>query len=340
MSIDPPSLCAGASPAARRGLAWRAAGAFVVLILGSCAGHASEATRAAAPPAVVPPTATTPAAPTPGQQLIDEVTHALLRADLTAAAAIVERARQVSPTSPHASAQLIAYFDATVHAYRGDYAGAAKVMYDFLLSSPTSEGAFAFHDAMIALRTANGDVVGALVECEEMVKAGTLGTWRPSDGDRMTLVRLKEHWHRAYLLRLLAQTRVGPERAAFLAYAESARQQYAALATPLGGLGDSIAVLDAYFAFFDGDRARMRDAARRVDIAQDDDIEDLYLVQLALDGAGDADAAAAVRTRMTTQTSATVLTPVFLGWLRSDEAAANGQPPRFSPRHPTGTRSN
>lgn len=67
---------------------------------------------------------------------------------------------------------------------------------------------------MIALRTADGDLLGALVECEEMAKAGALGAWGRSDGDRMTLVRLKEHWHRAYLLRMIAQTVNGAERAA------------------------------------------------------------------------------------------------------------------------------
>jgi hypothetical protein len=190
---------------------------------------------------------------------------------------------------------------------------------------------------MIALRTADGDLLGALVECEEMAKAGALGTWTPSDGDRMTLVRLKEHWHRAYLLRMVAQTLTGAERQAFIGYAERARQDYAALAASLGALGDSIAVLDAYFAFCDGARARMREAALRVKVAEDDDIEDLYLVQLALDGAGDSDAAAAVRKRMLALTSPTVLTPVFLAWLRADAAAAQ-RPPQFSPKHPTGAR--
>jgi hypothetical protein len=76
---------------------------------------------------------------------------------------------------------------------------------------------------MIALRTADGDLLGALVECEEMAKAGALGTWTPSDGDRMTLVRLKEHWHRAYLLRMVAQTLTGAEHQAFIGYAERAR---------------------------------------------------------------------------------------------------------------------
>jgi hypothetical protein len=104
------------------------------------------------------------------------------------------------------------------------------------------------------------DLSGALIECEEMVKAGTLGTWTSPDVDRVTLVGLKEHWHRAYLLRMIAQTRTGADRQAIMDYAEHARQDYVVLATPLG-LSDSIAVLDAYFAFCDGDRDRMREAA-------------------------------------------------------------------------------
>ena len=69
-------------------------------------------------------------------------------------------------------------------------------------------------------------------------------------------------------------------------------------------------------------------------VANNDDIEDLYLTQLALDGAGDDAAAAAVRKRMLSLPPATVLTPVYLAWLRSDEEAVD-QPPRFSPKRPT-----
>ena len=271
--------------------------------------------------------------------MIDEVTKALLRADLTQAAAIVERARRASPPF-QPSEQLIAYFAATVLSYQGDYRGAAKVMREHAAKiGPTREGAFGFHDALIALRTADGDLLGALVECEEMVNVGTLGTWGSSEADRMTSVHLKEYWHRAYLLRMIAQTRTGEAREAFLSYADSARQQYIALAAPLDGLSDSIAVLDAYFAFCNSDRAQMQAAARRVNLAQDDDIEDLYLVQLAFDGAGDKDAAATVRSRMRALTSATVLTPILLAWMRTDDAAANNQsPPRFSPKYPAGSR--
>jgi hypothetical protein len=210
-------------------------------------------------------------------------------------------------------------------------------MYDHIAQvGPTARAAFDFHDAMIALRTADGDLTGALVECEEMVKAGTLGTWTSPDSDRMTLVKLKEHWHRAYLLRMIAQTLAGAERQAFLDYAEHARQDYVALAAPLD-LRDSIAVLDAYFAYCDGDRARMREAAGRVNLSDDDDVEDLYLAQLALGGAGESDAAAAVRKRILVSAPATVLTPIFQRWVRAEEGPAE-QPRQFSPGHPAGVR--
>jgi hypothetical protein len=299
----------------RRGLA----AVVVAMATGSCAHPAPSPPRSAGSQA------------TPRQRLVDEVTGALLRGDFDQAAAALDRARQ----APQPSAELIAYFDATVHAYRGDYPGAAKVMADHLASaSRATPVGFNFHNAMIALRTADGDLLGALVETEEMTRAGVLGTWKPSEGDRMTLVRLKEHWHRAYLLRMIAQTVPPAEREAFIGYAEVAREAYVALAAPLGDANDSVAVLDAYFAFCDGDPVRMREAARRVNLATDDDVEDLYLVQLALDEAGDHDAATAIRSRVLALTSVYLMVPVIQAWLRSDQAFHDQ--PRFSPRHPTG----
>ena len=281
----------------------------------------------------VPPAGTAPA--TPRARLIADLTEALRRGAPDEAAAILDRARQL-PQAARPSESLVAYFDATVHAYAGDYRGAAQVLYDHTAKlGPAVKASFAFHDAMIALRTADGDLLGALVECEEMVVAGTRGTWKPPGDDRMTWVRLKEHWHRAYLLRMIAQTRAGAERQALIGYAERARRDYIAVAAPLHTLGDSIAVLDAYFAFCDGARDAMRAAAQRVH-ADDDDIEDLYLVQLALDAGGAHDAAAAVRQRMAALDEATALTPVFLAWLQAD--AATAPPFRFSPRHPTADR--
>jgi hypothetical protein len=279
----------------------------------------------------------TPAAAsaTPNAQLVDAVTNALQRGDTREAAAVVERARQ-APAHAQPRPDLLAYLGATVHAYHQDFRGAATVLHDHILRvGPTARAAFDFHNAMIALRTADGDLLGALVECDEMVRAGTVGGWTPSDMDRMTLVRLKELWHRAYLLRMIAQQRTGAEREAFLTYAERARAAYRDLAAPLGSLRDSIAVLDAYFAFCDGNRDAMREAALRVNTAENGDVEDLYLIQIALDGAGDRDAATALRTRILASAPTTVLTPVFLAWMRADDAS-EAQPRWFSPRYPTG----
>jgi hypothetical protein len=310
---------------------------IVLLAACGCAAHSGSAARPEdGAKAADPRSGSAAVGATPREQMVDDITGALRRNDVKEASAAVERARRALPAAR--DAELLAYYDATVHAYDGDYRGAAKVMSDHIAQvGPTARAAFAFHDAMIALRTANGDLLAALVECEEMVKAGMLGTWTSRDEDRMTLVRLKEYWHRAYLLRMIAQTLTGAERDAFIDYAESARRQYIELAAPRADLRDSIAVLDAYFAFCAGDRAKMREAARQVNVAEDDDVEDLYLVQLALEGAGDIEAAAALRKRIIASAPITVLTPVLLMWMRTDAAQAD-QPRQFSPKYPTGAR--
>jgi len=319
-----------------------------LLALCSCAAHtaahgdpapaptagsnAAETNTASSPAAPAEPTASP--APSPNRRLVDELTRAIRRSDYTTATAIIDRARRATPPA-QPSAETLAYYDATLHAYQGDFRGAARILHDHAAQvGPTVQAAFAFHDAMIALRTASGDLLGALVETDEMVRAGLLGTWSPDD--RLTTVQLKQHWHRAYLLRMIAQTLSGAERLAFLDYAEHARQDYLALAGPIPDLHDSIAVLDAYFAYCANDRAAMLAAARQVNVAGDDAEEDLYLVQLAFDGAGDHAAAAAIRSRMASFPFITVLSPVFHAWMRAD--AATTGPHAFSPAHPTGQR--
>jgi hypothetical protein len=270
------------------------------------------------------------------ERILRGLSETLNRGDHVAATALLEQLRALSP-DVRPSPEYVSYLDATVKAYRGDFQGAAAVLYDYTkVVGPRALAAFSFHDAMIALRAADGDLIGALVECEEMTRAGNLRASSVADGSLLTSVLLKTHWHRAYLIRMLAEGKKGPGRQAFLDYAEVARRDFISLAVPLANSGDAVAVLDAYFAFLDGDRERMRAAAQRVSVEQDDDIEDLYLVQLALEGAGDAQAAAEVRRRMRTLTTPTVLTPVFLRWLRTDEEARGGTQPVFSPRYPTG----
>lgn len=277
--------------------------------------------------AVTSPTADATAAS--NKQFSKDLRRAVAEGDLQQAGAVVDAARQ-APAGARPKPELIAYFDATVHAYRGDFRAAAVALSGHLATVPQSDRAtFRFHNALILLRLAEGDLLGAIAECEEMTKAGERGDWGATDAERLGEVRLKEHWHRAYLWRMAAATRVGPERDALLRYAERSRQEFAAIATPQK-LDDSIAVLEAYFAYCDGDKEAMLRAARRVNVAENDDLEDLYLTQVALEEGGDVAAADAVRTRMRSLESATLVVPIFMRWLRTDEAAAKGEPPRFS----------
>ncbi|MCE9577627.1 MAG: hypothetical protein K8W52_31040 [Deltaproteobacteria bacterium] len=296
----------------------------IVPVLTALGCAAPRATAAPAGAHVAP-------APSPGRKLADEMSGALGHGDLTRAAAVVAAAR-AAPERARPGAESIAYWEAAVHAYGRDWPGAIDVLSAYLAAIPQADaGAFRLHDALIALRTAQGDLLGALVETEEMTEAGERGTWGDPDDDRVTQVRLKEHWHRAYLLRMAAETHRSATRDTFVRYAERARQDYVAVAQPHGGLADSIAVLDAYFAFCDGDRAAMLSAARRVNVSADDDAEDLYLVQLALDGGGDADGAGRVRERMRALPAGNLIAPIFATWMATDHAEA----PRFSPGHPT-----
>jgi hypothetical protein len=94
-------------------------------------------------------------------------------------------------------------------------------------------------------------------------------------------------------------------------------------------------VLDALFAMYDHRWDDVRAAVRKVDIAQDGDEEDLYLLFIALDSTGDHDAALAIRRRIEQNASHW---NVWRGWLKSDSDGAAPTAKRFSPRYPAGHR--
>ena len=97
-------------------------------------------------------------------------------------------------------------------------------------------------------------------------------------------------------------------------YARAALDEYRAR----GGFPDSVAVLEAYFAALDGKRDQALTAARRVDPAKDDDVEDLYLVVVGLEAGGDHAAAEAVRRVMRRPGTAHVARAIMLRWLDFD----------------------
>jgi len=90
------------------------------------------------------------AAPSPGDKMDDELNRALQRNDVEEAAAIVARGRD-APPADRPSAKALAYYDATVHAFKGDYRGAAQVLYGHIATvGPAAADAFYSHHAMIA----------------------------------------------------------------------------------------------------------------------------------------------------------------------------------------------
>ena len=106
------------------------------------------------------------------------------------------------------------------------------------------------------------------------------------DKDAIESMRLHALWDRAYLLLDMNDPR-----------ADAARGDYEALAKPRND-HDGMAVLEAFFM---AKRKRGPEAvlaAKRVDVDKDDDLQDLYVIALAFDSAGDAERARAVRLRI------------------------------------------
>jgi hypothetical protein len=228
---------------------------------------------------------------------------------------------------------LVAYFRATRFAYSGDFESAAAALTSLipeLAKHPESPDEFWAHNAMMMVRESQGDPAAALVENGQATIAAARGSWEPQD--RETLAYLKDRWHRAYLTRMLAATRAGSTRQALVRYAEAALADYRDRAHQLGTNDESIAVLEAYFAALDGNGDAAAKAARRVDPAKDDDLEDLYLVVIGLEAGRDRSAAEAVKQRMRQPGGVYLARPIMLRWLDHDAKAPRDR--TFTPWHP------
>ena len=228
----------------------------------------------------------------------------------------------------------VAIYRATRFAYSGDFDRAAVALTTVvpeLAKHPESPDEFSVHNQMMLIRVAQGDPAAALAEDDQATLAAARGTWAPEE--REILAYLKDRWHRAYLTRMLAQTRTGPARQALIHDAEAAFDDYRARARQLGTNEDSIAVLEAYFAALDGKRDAALRAARKVDPAKDGDIEDLYLVVIGLEAGGDHAAAERVRQKIRQPGSLHISRPVMLRWLEHDATLPRDK--TFTPWHPS-----
>ena len=143
---------------------------------------------------------------------------------------------------------------------------------------------------------------------------------------------MKDLWHRAYLLRMMAERRTGAGREAMLGYANKALEAYTEIARPLPLYQDSIAVLDGLFAALDGNAEGALAAANRVNVEENGDLEDLFLAALAFHAGGDLASAEAVRARIEQSEAVYIAKPIMLEWLRRIETGDG----RFSPLHPAG----
>ncbi|HEX6838168.1 MAG TPA: hypothetical protein VF334_16440 [Polyangia bacterium] len=216
---------------------------------------------------------------------------------------------------------------------QGDYESAARFVLDSIRrrgGDRADEQLFSLHNWMAILREAEGDLPGAILECAARTAHGYEGTWEPA-AERLQLTRFKDDWHRAYLFRMYAEQLTGTRRDAALYAAEQARKDYVAA----GGYADSTAVLDALFAMYDQRWNDVRAAVHRVDIAKDDDEEDLYLLFSALDAAGDHEGAAAIRRRIEKDPP---YWNIWRAWIASDTDSTPPAMKRFSPRYPKGKR--
>jgi hypothetical protein len=189
-----------------------------------------------------------------------------------------------------------AYRGAVAAADAGDLAHADALLSELVPEAktrPADDLEFWLHNELTWVRWAKGDLAGARAEVEHAKAALDHGTL-PSETVRS--LRLHELWDRAYLALDDALAAPPRERAARVAAADAARAAYDAAARPANDR-DGMAVLAAFFATRKGDRRAAAAAARQVD-AKDRDLQDLYIVVLALSAAGDRVGAAKVLARI------------------------------------------
>jgi len=310
----------------------------IAALLAGCASVSAGATSLAGSPAKAgssPPgsapssPAEPPQPPATLKQTLDAAAAAVAAGDLSKADRAIASAAETAGDNAH-----FKYLVARTRAMRYvvasdlDRAGAAFIeVIPTLAQHPELIDEFWSHNAMMMIREAQGDPAAALAENDQATLCAERGTWM-TPTERATLAFQKDRWHRAYLTRMLAESRAGSTKQALVEYARAALDEYRPRGFP-----ESVAVLEAYFAALDGKPEAALAAAKRVDPAQDDDVEDLYLVVVGLEAGGDYGAAEVVRRQMRRPGGPSIARAIMLRWLDLDEspAAVRG----FTPLHAT-----
>lgn len=190
-----------------------------------------------------------------------------------------------------------AYAAATAAATAGDLPRARALLSALVpeaKTSPTDELEFWLHNELTWVRWAEGDRAGARAEVEQ---ARATLDHALLDDEASRKLRLHERWDRAYLALEDAVAAPPAQRARTLAEAERDRADYEALAKPAND-HDGMAVLAAFFATRRHEGRAALAEAKKVDVDKDGDLQDLYVIALALDAGGDHEGAGRVRGRI------------------------------------------
>jgi hypothetical protein len=183
-----------------------------------------------------------------------------------------------------------AYQDALLATKGGDLTKAIALLAALVPEAKTLPGddmEFWLRNELTWLRWGQGDLAGALGEVDAARVVLDHGTLPEA---QLRALRLHERWDRAYLLLELAQKAPRASRAEALSAARAAKKSYDDLAGPSND-HDGMAVLEAFFALRARDARAALAAAKRVNVEQDSDLQDLYVLSLALDLGGDHGAA-------------------------------------------------
>ncbi len=218
----------------------------------------------------------------------------------------VQKPAQSTATVPAAAPAPPAQLDFETR-YKASYAAAveaatagdlkrAQALLDALVpdakSKTDADTEFWLHNQLTWVHWAAGDLEGALAEVDAAKDA--LGRSQ-LDAPSKTKLALHELWDRAYIELELAHA--AADHDALSSKADDARNAYQELAIANDDR-DGMAVLEAFFAVRKGDGNHAKMAAKRVDMTKDEDLQDLYVLALALDLGGDAAGAQNARARI------------------------------------------
>jgi ketosteroid isomerase-like protein len=224
------------------------------------------------------------------------------------------------PSAPFEERKRVAYEKATEDAGRGDFTGGDRRLAAMVPEAEALDGdaEFWLHNEKTWLRWAAGDLTGALDEIDRARSALTRA--RSLSAEASARTGLHEKWDRAYVLLELAVAAPPPLKAEANRAADAARTDYESAARPLGD-HDGEAVLEAFFAVRRGNPRQALEAAKRVNVEADGDVQDLYVLALAYDAAKDAAQAEAIRRRIRAAKEY-LMKPLIVHQMELDRAAS------------------